>query len=451
LNLGRLFGTDGVRGIANTELTPELAFKVGRAGAYVLTGETKHKPRVLIGKDTRISCNMLEAALCAGICSVGAQAVIVGVAPTPAIAYLVRTTDADAGVVISASHNSFEYNGIKFFNSEGYKLSDGIEEKIEAIVLDNAEVIGLPTHAGIGDIVHADDLVSKYIEFAKSTVDCDFAGMRIAVDCANGASTVTAKKALESLGAQVSAIHDAPDGININDHCGSTHMESLVEHVKKNGFGIGLAFDGDADRVLAIDENGELVDGDKIMAILALDLKGKNKLAKNTLVATVMSNLGLFVMGRERELDILQTKVGDRYVLEEMLSGGYSLGGEQSGHVILLDWGTTGDGLVTALQLIAVMKRTGKKLSELAAVMQTYPQILINVAVKNENKPLLATDREIAAALEAANAKLEGRGRVLLRASGTESLVRVMIEGKDQAEITKEASILAEVVKSKLG
>ncbi len=448
--MGRLFGTDGVRGVANSELTPELAFKIGRAGAYVLTSDA-HKPKILVGRDTRISGEMLESALIAGICSVGAQAVCVGVIPTPAIAYLVRTQGFDAGVMISASHNPFEHNGIKYFNSEGYKLSDEIEERIEAIILDNAEEISRPTHENVGRISHDSTLCEKYIKFAASTTEVRLDGMKIAIDCANGASSVTAQKALEILGAEVSIINNSPDGININADCGSTHIEGLMRYVTEVGADMGLAFDGDADRVLAVSEKGEYVDGDKIMAICALDLKARGKLKKNTIVATVMSNLGLFVMGREKGLNIEKTKVGDRYVLEEMLKSDYSIGGEQSGHVILLEHNTTGDGLVTGIQLASAVKKSGKTLSELAGVMDVYPQVLINAKVKTENKERYTEDAEIMAAIEKIEAEFANNGRVLIRPSGTEPLVRVMIEGKDESVIRARAEALADLIVKKLG
>lgn len=448
--MGRLFGTDGVRGVANSELTPELAFKIGRAGAYVLTSDA-HKPKILVGRDTRISGEMLESALIAGICSVGAQAVCVGVIPTPAIAYLVRTQGFDAGVMISASHNPFEHNGIKYFNSEGYKLSDEIEERIEAIILDNAEEISRPTHENVGRISHDSTLCEKYIKFAASTTEVRLDGMKIAIDCANGASSVTAQKALEMLGAEVDVINNSPDGININADCGSTHIEGLMRYVTEVGADMGLAFDGDADRVLAVSEKGEYVDGDKIMAICALDLKARGKLKKNTIVATVMSNLGLFVMGREKGLNIEKTKVGDRYVLEEMLKSDYSIGGEQSGHVILLEHNTTGDGLVTGIQLASAVKKSGKTLSELAGVMDVYPQVLINAKVKTENKELYTEDAEIMAAIEKIEAEFANNGRVLIRPSGTEPLVRVMIEGKDENIIRARAEALADLIVKKLG
>lgn len=450
--MGRLFGTDGVRGVANKELTPELAYKVGRAGAYVLTGKSGEKPRILVGKDTRISGDVLESALVAGICSVGADAVIAGVIPTPAIAHLVRSEGFDAGVMISASHNPFEHNGIKYFSGSGYKLSDDIEERIEAIILDGAEEISAPTGADIGHITRDNALVDKYIEFAMSTCGVDFSGIKVAIDCANGASSVTAEKALTGLGASVFVTSNKPDGININAGCGSTHLENLQKFVTECGADIGLAFDGDADRVLAVDENGDVVDGDKIMAIIALDMKKSGKLPDNTIVATVMSNLGFFVMGNENGLDIKRTKVGDRYVLEEMLKHNHKIGGEQSGHVILLEHNTTGDGLVTGIQLISVLKHTGKKASELASVMQVYPQVLINAKVKTENKSEENYMKfpEIKKAIEELEAEFKDSGRVLIRPSGTEPLVRVMIEGKDEVLIEKRAKELASLFEEKL-
>ncbi len=449
--MGRLFGTDGVRGVANKELTPELAFKIGKAGAYVLTGQSG-KPKILVGKDTRISGGLLESALVAGICSVGAEAVIAGVIPTPAIAHLVRSEGFDAGVMISASHNPFEHNGIKYFSGSGYKLSDEIEERIEAIILDNAEEIESPIGENIGHITYDKTLVDKYIEFAKSTCDTDFSGIKIAIDCANGASSVTAERTLKGLGAEVCVIHNTPNGVNINDNCGSTHLEGLMEFVKETGADIGLAFDGDADRVLAVDENGEVIDGDKIMTIIGLDMKLNGRLADNTIVATVMSNLGFFVMGSENGLNIKRTKVGDRYVLEEMLAHHHLIGGEQSGHVILLEHNTTGDGLVTGIQLVSVLKHTGKKASVLASKMQVYPQVLINAKVKNElkNEDNYMKFPEIKNAIEELENEFKDSGRVLIRPSGTEPLVRVMIEGKDEALIEKRARELADLFEEKL-
>ncbi len=452
--MGRLFGTDGVRGVANKdgELTPELAFKIGKAGAYVLTETCGDKPRILVGKDTRISGGILESALVAGICSVGAEAVLAGVIPTPAIAHLVRSEGFDAGVMISASHNPFEHNGIKYFSGSGYKLSDEIENRIESIILDNSEKIESPIGKNIGHITIDDSLVDKYIKFAETTCDTVFDGIKIAIDCANGASSVTAKKALEELGAEVCVINDSPNGININENCGSTHLENLAAFVTECGAYVGLAFDGDADRVLAVDENGHIVDGDKIMTVIGLDMKKNGKLPDNTIVATVMSNLGFFVMGEENGINIKRTKVGDRYVLEEMLKNNHLIGGEQSGHVILLEHNTTGDGLVTGIQLVSVLKHSGKRLSELASAMQVYPQVLINASVKNElkNEENYMKFPEIKQAIEALESEFKDTGRVLIRPSGTEPLVRVMIEGKDENLIEIRARELANLFEATL-
>lgn len=450
--MGRMFGTDGVRGIANKELTPELAFEIGQAGAYVLTGSTGKKPVILVGKDTRISGDILECALTAGLCSVGAKVVSAGVIPTPAIAYLVRRFGFDAGVMISASHNPFEHNGIKFFSGEGYKLKDETEEKIEAIILDKAEEVKRAVCEDIGHREEDYSLADEYIKFAMSVTDVRFDGIKIAIDCANGSASVTAKRALEGLGAEVFVTCDKPDGININKDCGSTHIENLAAFVKETKADVGLAFDGDADRVLAVDENGNMVDGDKIMAVCALDMRSRGKLEDNTVVATVMSNLGFFKMGEKEKLNIKRTKVGDRYVLEEMLKCGHKIGGEQSGHVILLDHNTTGDGLVTGITLVSVMKRTGRKLSDLASVMKVYPQVLINAKVKNEFKSedkymAVPEIREKIRELEVAFA---GSGRVLIRPSGTEPLVRVMIEGQNEEEIKRYAEELAHLMEEKL-
>lgn len=450
--MSRMFGTDGVRGIANEELTPELAFEIGRAGAYVLTENNGEKPTILVGKDTRISGDILECALTAGLCSVGAKVVSAGVIPTPAIAYLVREFGYDAGVMISASHNPFEHNGIKFFSGDGYKLKDETEDRIESIILDNAEEVKRAVNGEIGHREYDSTCVDKYIDFAIGTTDVRFDGLKIAIDCANGASSVTAKRALEALGAEVIVVCDKPNGVNINDGCGSTHIENISEFVKQSGADVGLAFDGDADRVLAVDENGNMVDGDKIMAICAIDMRERGKLNDNTVVATVMSNLGFFKMGEKEGLNIKRTKVGDRYVLEEMLKCGHKIGGEQSGHIILLDNNTTGDGLVTGIALVSVMKRSGKKLSELASVMKIYPQVLVNAKVKNEYK---SEDKymaftEIREKIEELEKSFDGSGRVLIRPSGTEPLVRVMIEGDDESEIKRRAEELAALMEEKL-
>lgn len=451
LFMGRMFGTDGIRGVANLELTAELAFKVGQCGAYVLTKNIGHRPRILIGKDTRKSGDMLEAALTAGMCSVGVKVIPLGVIPTPAVAYLTRYYKADAGVVISASHNPCEYNGIKFFNSEGYKLSDSVEDEIEAYIKDDKKIEQLPTHGQVGYVSANHNAVEDYVNFACSTIDCDLKGLKIAIDCANGASYQTAFKALNKLGANVEAIHNTPDGVNINAKCGSTHMESLQAYVTSIGADIGLAFDGDADRMLAVDENGNIIDGDQIMAVCAKYMLDNNKLEKNTLVATVMSNLGLFIAGEKLGINIPRTKVGDRYVLEEMLDKGYKIGGEQSGHIIFLEHNTTGDGLVSALQFLSVLKKTGQKASEAASIVEVLPQVLVNARVKSENKDKYMEIKEIADECSKLEKMFAGEGRVLIRPSGTEPLVRVMIEGKDKDVLQAEAEKLAALIEKILG
>lgn len=444
--MARMFGTDGVRGVAGTELTIDLATKLGQAGAYVLTKEKSHKPTIMVGCDTRISGGMLANALMAGICSVGANAIYVGVAPTPAIAYLTRKHKVDAGVVISASHNPMEFNGIKFFNGEGYKLSDELEDEIEALIRNDMKDIDFPTGAGIGKIDYRFDIVDEYVEFEKETVPVDLSGLKIVIDCAEGASSYTSVKALKDLGADLIAIHTEPDGTNINADCGSTHMDELKARVVSEKADVGIAFDGDADRMLAVDENGKMVDGDEIMAICGNYLKSKGRLAKDTIVVTVMTNLGFSIMGKEQDINIEKTKVGDRYVLENMKENGYNLGGEQSGHVIFLDDNTTGDGLLSALHLLQVMVDTGKPLSELAKVMEVLPQALVNAKVPNNKKESYMEYSDIAEAIAELEKKFAGEGRVLIRPSGTEPLVRVMIEGKDQKVIDEEAHKLAELI-----
>ena len=449
--MGRLFGTDGVRGVANSELTCEMAFAIGKCAAYVLTREVKHKPKILIGKDTRISGDMLEAALTAGLCSVGAEVISLGVIPTPAVAYLTRKYDADAGVVISASHNFAEYNGIKIFNANGYKLNDELEAKIESLILDDDSEIILPTGDAVGTVRKCDTAVEDYVKFAKSTIDCDLSGMKIAVDCANGASYKTSTKVLAELGAEIYVVANHPNGININDRCGSTHTEKFSEYVKNINVDIGLSFDGDADRLLVIDELGNLIDGDKIMMICAEHLMAEGRLSKNTLVTTVMTNLGLVLAAKEKGINITQTNVGDRYVLEEMLKNGYSLGGEQSGHIIFLDYNTTGDGLVSALQLLSILKKTGKKPSELAEVFKTLPPATINAKVSNSKKYEYTKDSVIMSKIEELEEEFKDNGRVLIRPSGTEPYVRVMIEGPTQSLVEMKAKNLASIIEARLG
>lgn len=449
--MGRLFGTDGVRGIANKELTATLAFKLGQAGAKVLTKNCDGVPKILVGKDTRVSGDMLESCLVAGFCSMGAQAYCVGVLPTPAIAYLTRKYNMDAGVVISASHNPMEYNGIKFFSNEGYKLSDELENEIEEYILDGKELGELPVGDKVGSVHRIDSGADDYVDFISDTVEGDFSGMKIALDCANGASYKCAEKLFSKLGAEITLINNTPDGSNINDNCGSTHMEGLSELVANGDFDIGFAFDGDADRLLAVDENGEFVDGDKIMVICALELKKQGMLKKNTVVATVMSNLGFFNALRDNGVEYEQTKVGDRYVLENMLENGYCIGGEQSGHIIFLDYNTTGDGLMTSVRLASALRDSRKKMSELAKVVNILPQVLENAKIKNENKSTYMNDKVIADAIAEIEKKFAGNGRVLIRPSGTEPLVRVMLEGSDIDILKKEAASLASLMEQRLG
>ena len=446
--MARLFGTDGVRGVANDELTPILAMQLGQAGAYVLSKEKAHKPTIMVGCDTRISGDMLANALMAGACSVGANVVYVGVIPTPAIAYLTKKYRVDAGVVISASHNPVEFNGIKFFDGNGFKLPDALEDEIEALIRSGMKDVQFPTGPSVGKIKYRTDAREEYINHAVNAVSVDLTGLKIVVDCAEGASYYTSVETLKELGAEVVAIHNNPDGTNINANCGSTHMEELQARVVYEKANVGLAFDGDADRLLAVDEKGKRVDGDEIMAIVGNHMKSKGQLKDNTIVATVMSNLGFFLMGKEQGIHIEQTKVGDRYVLERMLEIGANLGGEQSGHIIFLDENTTGDGLLSALHLLQVMVETGKPLSELSKVMTVLPQALVGAKVPNHKKDSYMEYAEIADAIARVSAKFEGEGRVLIRPSGTEPLVRVMIEGKDQAMIEKEAKELAELIQN---
>ncbi len=444
--MGRMFGTDGVRGVAGAELTIELATRLGQAGAYVLTREQAHQPTIIVGCDTRISGGMLANALMAGICSVGANAIYVGVIPTPAIAYLTRRHRVDAGVMISASHNPMEFNGIKFFNGDGYKLSDTLEDEIEALIKNNMKDVVLPIGSGVGRIVYRFDIRDEYVEFMKKTVPVELNGMKIVVDCAEGAAHYTAVKTLQDLGAKLVAIHTNPDGTNINANCGSTHMEELQARVVYEKAAVGLAFDGDADRMLAVDENGDIVDGDQLLAICGTNMKAKGILKKNTIVVTIMSNLGFTMMGEKNNIHVEKTKVGDRYVLENMLANGYNIGGEQSGHIIFLDDNTTGDGLLSALHLLQVMVDTGKPLSELAEVMEVLPQALVNAKVPNHKKEKFMEYSEIAEAIAEVEKKFKGEGRVLIRPSGTEPLIRVMIEGKDKEAIDAEAKKLGELI-----
>ncbi|AGA68152.1 phosphoglucosamine mutase [Desulfitobacterium dichloroeliminans LMG P-21439] len=441
--MGKLFGTDGVRGIANQELTPNLAFRLGQAGAYVLSKEHPH-PRIVIGKDTRISGDMLEAALMAGICSVGADVLRVSVLPTPGIAYLTRTLDASAGVVISASHNPVQDNGIKFFSSTGYKLPDTLEEEIEELVLNNQRPWSIPTGGEVGRVIEITDAERQYIDFLKGTVG-SLEGLKVVYDGSNGAAYRVGPQVLQELGAEVIPLAVSPDGVNINAGCGSTHPEVLQRAVIEHQADIGLANDGDADRLIAVDEKGEIIDGDFIMVICALALKAKGGLAKDSIVVTVMSNLGLYIALKDAGIKIHETQVGDRYVMEELLNTGAKLGGEQSGHIIFLDYNTTGDGLLTALQLMAVLKEQGKPISKLAAQMQRLPQVLINVKVKDKKKSM--ENPYVLQKVEEVKRFLGDRGRVLVRPSGTESLVRVMVEGQDHDQLTRLAQSVVEIIK----
>ena len=449
--MARIFGTDGVRGVANKELTVELAMNLGKAGAYVLTKENAHKPTILVGCDTRISGEMLANALMAGICSVGADAVYAGVIPTPAVAYLTKHYGYDAGVVISASHNPAEYNGIKFFSKTGYKLPDLLEDEIEEAMRMNSAELPMPLGGEVGRVTYNYTAKDDYVDFAKSLLDINLSGLKIVVDTADGAAFYTAEATLKALGAEPVMIHNKPDGININKGCGSTHLEELMKRVVEENADLGIAFDGDADRMLAVDEKGRLVDGDQIMAICGLYMKKQGRLKKDTIVATVMSNLGFFQMGKREGLDIVQTKVGDRYVLEYMLANDCNLGGEQSGHIIFLDENTTGDGLLSALHLLEVITSTGSRLSELAGVMTVLPQVLVNASVSNIKKEYYMENKEIADAIADLEARFDGAGRVLIRPSGTEPLVRVMIEGSDRDFIEKEAKALAMLIERNIG
>lgn len=448
--MGRLFGTDGARGVANTELTCELAMNIGRAAAMILSDDSHKHPKFLIGKDTRISSDMLEGALIAGLCSVGANVVLLGVVPTPAVAYLVGKYKADAGIMISASHNTYEFNGIKIFSGDGYKLPDALEEQIESIVLDKSVEIKNPCGSDIGKVTIAQKAARDYIDHVKGTVPFSLNGMRVAFDCSNGSASRTAKTLFEELGAECFMLFDQPNGVNINADCGSTHIENLSKFVKENNLDAGIAFDGDADRCLAVDDNGEIVDGDFIMAICAADLKSRGKLEKKTVVGTVMTNMGFNQFCDDMDLNFVSTKVGDRYVLENMVREGYNLGGEQSGHIIFLDFATTGDGELTAAQLLSLVRRRGAKLSSVATLMQRFPQTMINVKVSQEGKLHFYTDNDIKVAIAKVKDELSDKGRILVRPSGTEPLIRVMIEGENPAEIEKLANQVANLIQEKL-
>ena len=448
--MGRLFGTDGVRGIANTELTCELAFKMGQAGAAVLASDVR-RPTILVGRDTRISGEMLESALVAGICSVGARAVQVGVLPTPAIAYLTRYYEADAGVVISASHNTVEYNGIKFFDKNGYKLPDAVEDRMEEIITDGLpEDMKMPVGEKIGRPVRQRNATRRYVDFVKESTSVRLDGLHVVLDCAQGASYEVAPMAFRELGAQVSCYYHEPDGTNINENCGSTHPERLCELVRELGADVGFAFDGDADRLMAVDERGQLINGDRIMAMLAIHLKEQGRLRDNTIVATVMSNMGLDIAMKKQGIKIEKTKVGDRYVLEKMLADNFNLGGEQSGHVILLDYNTTGDGLLTAIQVISAMVASQRPLSRLVSVMQMMPQSQFAANVNDSKKYDFDKNEKVAAMIAEVTEKYKDRGRLVIRASGTEPCVRVMMEGPDQRELDRDVYRLSKLIETEL-
>ncbi len=449
--MGRLFGTDGVRGIANSELSCTRSFGIGQAAAAVLTEGCRRRPIFVIGGDTRASTDMLSAALCAGLCSVGADVIDLGVIPTPSVSYLVGKYKADAGIAVSASHNTFEYNGIKIFGGNGRKLPDMLEDKIESLVLDSSQAPQCPTGDGVGRITRAEDAIKDYIDHVKSSVMYSLSGMRIALDCANGAASLTAKKLFTDLGAEVTILFGDPDGININMDCGSTHIEKLSKFVKENDFDCGAAFDGDADRCLCVDESGNVIDGDRIMAICALDLASRGRLPKRTVVGTVMSNLGFIRFCEQNGLKFIATKVGDRFVLEEMLIGDYSFGGEQSGHIIFRDFAATGDGQLTAAQLFSLVNRSKKTLSQLAECMTPSAQINVNVAVSNDGKLRFYTDEAISYAIENAKAILGENGRIVVRPSGTEPLIRVMAEGDSIDKIRSIANEVADTIKAALG
>ncbi len=445
--MGRLFGTDGARGVAITELTCETAMQIGRAAAIVLAKKTKHKPKIIIGKDTRISSDILESALVAGICSIGADAVILGVVPTPAVAFLVEKYEADAGVMISASHNSVEFNGIKLFDGTGYKLSDEVEEEIEALILDNPEKITLASGCDVGRISYAKDAAWDYIRHIIKTIDGDLSGIKVAIDCANGSASVTAERIFKGLGANVMLIHAEPDGTNINEKCGSTYLTAISEFVRSNKCHLGVAFDGDADRCLAVDENGEIIDGDKLIAIFAKHMRDNGTLNRNTAVVTVMTNLGFTNFAKANGINMLTTKVGDRYILEQMLLNDYSLGGEQSGHIIFREFAKTGDGQLTAVQLMNILKLSEGAMSTLAGIMERYPQVMINVKIASKWKENWKNVDEIEQIIDLYQKKLGSTGRILVRESGTEPLVRVMVEGKRFDLINDVAVKIADKIK----
>lgn len=450
--MGRIFGTDGARGVANTEISCTLAMDIGRAAAMVVARDNKVKrPLFLVGHDTRISHDMLESAIAAGLCSVGADVVTLGTVPTPAVAYLVANSDADAAIMLSASHNPYEFNGIKIFGSEGFKLTDEEEIEIEEIVLDHVLPYDLKWNDELGTIRSGEGLVEGYIEHLVSSVPGPLCGLKTAVDCANGSASATAAKIFERLGAQVTILNDQPNGVNINDNCGSTHIEVLGRYVRENGFDLGVAFDGDADRCLAVDENGELVDGDKLIAIFADRMKQEDRLTNDTAVVTIMSNMGFFKFAEQAGIRVEKTGVGDRYVLQNMLEHGHVIGGEQSGHIIFREFMTTGDGQLTAVQLLWALKQSGKKLSELASLMQVYPQVIRNVRADKEMKKAVKMDAGVLARQKELEDSMNGNGRILVRPSGTEPVIRIMVEGPQKEQIARIAEEMEQTIIERLG
>ncbi len=450
--MGRLFGTDGARGVAITELTCEMAMNIGKAAAIVLTKQKKNggRAKIIIGKDTRVSSDILEAALMAGIMSVGADVQLLGIVPTPAVAYLVKYYDADAGVMISASHNSVEYNGIKLFSGSGFKLPDEVENEIEALILDTPEKISLCKGTTVGRVKYAENAADDYVKHLLGTTDLTVKKLKVLIDCANGSASATAKDLFTRVNVDFDMINAEPDGCNINENCGSTHIDKLCDTVKNGGYDLGVAFDGDADRCLAVDEKGKIVDGDKLIAIISKYMRDKGVLQKDTAVVTVMSNLGFHTYMKNNKLSTVCTAVGDRYVLEEMLKSGYNIGGEQSGHIIFLDHATTGDGQLTAVQLINLLNETKTALSELTAGIEDYPQLLLNVKITEQSKGKWNKNDAILAVIAEAEKAMGADGRILVRESGTEPLVRVMLEGKKAEEVDYWTNRIADVVKAEL-
>ena len=451
----KYFGTDGIRRIANTELTPELVYKVAKAGAYVLSKHTDHTPTIFIGRDTRISGTLIESAMIAGFLSYGANVKTLGVMPTPAVAYLTRKFKADASVVISASHNTFEFNGVKYFSNKGMKIPDNLEEEIEEVMESGKLEELTASNDKIGVSENREDLLEEYVFFFRKIFEdkmLDYLddNFRVVIDTANGATSKVAPKVFKALGINYDVINDSPDGININKECGSTHIENLAKVVVEKGYNLGIAYDGDGDRCLCVDENGNIMDGDIILAITSKYLKEEGRLKNDTIVATVMSNLGLKKYCKENGLNFVQTNVGDRYVLENMLENGYNLGGEQSGHIIFLDYNPTGDGILTSLMLTEILLKTKKKASELASIITIYPQVLVNAKVSGDKKYSYMEDKVIKAKIEEIEKEFADSGRVLIRPSGTEPLVRVMIEGENQEVLDKRAHELADLIEERL-